>query len=230
MAVAQVLVIEDDPGIAQAVVQALVADGCAASSAASAEAGLVRLGSGSFELLVLDLMLPGRSGWDVLAVVRRDHPALLVLMVTARDALDDRVRGLREGADDYLVKPFATTELLARVQALLRRSRATPQAELALADLRLDALRRGAWRGGRELDLTQREFDLLHLLLRHAGRTVSRDMLAREVWQQPLRATPLDNLIDVHMAHLRRKLEEHGASRLLHTVRGVGYQLGEREP
>ena len=226
----RVLVIEDDVAIARSMAEAIADDGCEVSVAASAEAGLQQLAQAPFDLLVLDLMLPARSGWDVLAVVRQQHAQLLVLMVTARDGLDDRVRGLREGADDYLVKPFVVAELLARVQALLRRRRAMPQAELRCADLQLNAVTREVQRAGQRLELTQREFELLHLLLRHAGRTVARDTLAREVWQQPLRATPLDNVIDVHMAHLRRKLDAGSAPRLLHTVRGVGFVLSEREP
>lgn len=226
----RVLVIEDEPTIAQGVADALGEAGCAVVMAARAADGLAELAHRPFHLLVLDLNLPDRSGWDVLDTARRHHPRLLVLLVTARDGLTDRLRGLRDGADDYLVKPFVLAELVARAQALLRRQRVMPQAQLTLADLQLDALARRARRGTRELDLTQREFELLHLLLRHAGRTVSRDMIAREVWQQAVRATPLDNVIDVHVAHLRRKLEAAGEPRLLHTVRGLGLMLSEREP
>jgi DNA-binding response OmpR family regulator len=227
---ARVLIVEDEPAIAGPVRDALVEAGWSVAWAVDAESALAALAVEPVELLVLDLNLPDRSGWDVLDAVRRHHPQGLVLMVTARDGLADRLRGLRDGADDYLTKPFVLAELVARAQALLRRRRVQPQARLACADLELDALARVATRGHRAIDLTRREFDLLHLLLRHAGRTVSRDMIAREVWQQPLRATPLDNVIDVHVAHLRRKLEGEGAPRLLHTVRGLGLLLSEREP
>jgi DNA-binding response OmpR family regulator len=226
----RVLIVEDEPTIAGSMAEALGEAGCAVVRAERADAGLAELARLPFHLLVLDLNLPDRSGWDVLEHARRHHPQLLVLMVTARDALPDRLRGLRDGADDYLIKPFVLAELVARAQALLRRQRVMPQARLACADLVLDALARQAQRDGRRLDLTVREFDLLHLLLRHAGRTVSRDTIAHEVWQQPLRATPLDNVIDVHVAHLRRKLEADGEPRLVHTVRGLGLVLSEREP
>jgi two-component system, OmpR family, copper resistance phosphate regulon response regulator CusR len=226
----RVLLIEDEPGIALPVQQALRAEGLEVVHAASAASGMALLQAGGVALLVLDLNLPDRSGWDVLDAARRHQPGVLVLMATARDGLSDRLRGLREGADDYLPKPFALAELVARVQALLRRSRSLPQAQLALADLQVDLLLRKVQRGAQTLELTAREFDLLHLLLRAAGRTVSRDTIGREVWQQAARATPLDNLIDVHVAHLRRKLEAGGAPRLLHTVRGMGFQLSEREP
>ena len=226
----RVLIVEDEPTIASAMADAMAEADCDVTLAASARVALTRLANESHHLPVLDLNLPDRSGWDVLYVARRDRPALLVLVVTARETLPDRLRGLREGADDYLVKPFVLAELVARAQALQRRQRVMPQAQLACADLSLDVMSRQAWRGLRTLDLTAREFDLLHLLMRHAGRTVSRDMIAREVWRQPLRATPLDNVIDVHVAHLRRKLEAGPDSRLLHTVRGLGLLLSEREP
>jgi DNA-binding response OmpR family regulator len=226
----RVLIVEDEPTIAAGMADALGEAGCAVLAVARADAGLAELAQRAFQLLVLDLNLPDRSGWDVLDAARRHHPQLLVLVVTARDALPDRLRGLRDGADDYLVKPFVLAELVARAQALLRRQRVMPHSQLACSDLRVDMLARTAQRGARVLDVTVREFELLALLLRHAGRTVSRDMIAREVWRQPLRATPLDNVIDVHVAHLRRKLEAGGEPRLLHTVRGLGLVLSEREP
>ena len=226
----RLLIVEDEPTLAQAMAGALGDAGCAVVVVSCVRDALAELARAPFDLLVLDLNLPDRSGWDVLDWARRHQSKLLVLVVSARDALPDRLRGLRDGADDYLVKPFVLAELVARAQALLRRQRVMPQAQLAWADLRLDALARRVLRGARELDLTQREFELLQLLLRHAGQTVSRDMITREVWQQPLRATPLDNVIDVHVAHLRRKLEAAGEPRLLHTVRGLGLVLSEREP
>jgi DNA-binding response OmpR family regulator len=150
-------------------------------------------------------------------------------MVTARDGVDDRVLGLDLGADDYLVKPFAIPELLARIRALLRRGRPSDVFRLKAADLELDLVTRRAVRGERLLDLTAREFELLEYLLRHQGHLVSREMLAREVWKEPRRATPLDNVIDVQMTRLRKKVDADG-ERLIHTVRGVGFVLREGEP
>jgi DNA-binding response OmpR family regulator len=153
-----------------------------------------------------------------------------VLILTARDGLDDRVLGLDLGADDYLVKPFALPELLARIRALLRRGRPSEVSRLKAADLEVDLVARRVVRGERAIELTGREFDLLEYLLRHQGHLVSREMLARDVWKEPRRATPLDNVIDVQMTRLRRKVDLEGAPRLIHTVRGVGFVLREGEP
>jgi DNA-binding response OmpR family regulator len=153
-----------------------------------------------------------------------------VLILTARDGVDDRVRGLDLGADDYLVKPFALPELLARIRALLRRGRSSDILRIKVADLELDLAIRRVTRSGRELDLTTREFDLLEYLLRHQGHVVSREMLARDVWKEPRRATPIDNVIDVQMTRLRRKIDTDGQCRLIHTVRGVGFAVREGEP
>src|SRR5689334_10544017 len=172
-------------------------------------------------------MLPGRSGFEILQALRQRHIHTPVLILTARDGIDDRVRGLDLGADDYLVKPFAVPELLARVRALLRRGRPSDVLRLKAADLELDLVARRAARGERALDLTVREFELLEYLLRHQGHLVSREMLAHDVWKEPRRATPLDNVIDVQMTRLRKKVDVPGASRLIHTVRGVGFVLRE---
>jgi two-component system copper resistance phosphate regulon response regulator CusR len=152
------------------------------------------------------------------------------LMLTARDNTETKVRGLDSGADDYLTKPFAFAELLARIRALLRRGRPSELFRLKAADLELDLVTRRASRGDRLLDLTAREFDLLEYLLRHHGHLVSREMLAREVWKEPRRATPLDNVIDVQMTRLRRKVDIDAGERLIHTIRGVGFVLREGEP
>jgi two-component system copper resistance phosphate regulon response regulator CusR len=164
--------------------------------------------------------------------VRAKDPKTPVLLLTARDALEDRVAGLDSGADDYLVKPFALAELAARLRALLRRSTADSSAEEKpahwhIADLEVDVTLRRVIRAGRIIELTPREFDLLIQLFRNAGRIVSRETLAREVWQEIRRATPLDNVIDVHIARLRRKIDDGFACRLIHTVRGVGFVLRE---
>jgi len=175
-------------------------------------------------------MLPGRSGLEILQALRQRHIDTPVLILTARDGVDDRVLGLDLGADDYLAKPFAVPELLARVRALLRRGRPSEALRLKAADLELDVVTRRVVRGERQIELTVREFDLLEYLLRHQGNLVSREMLAREVWKEPRRATPLDNVIDVQMTRLRRKVDVDGCPRLIHTVRGVGFVLREGEP
>src|SRR5262245_50231461 len=172
-------------------------------------------------------MLPGRSGLEILQTLRQRHMDTPVLILTARDGIEDRVRGLDLGADDYLVKPFALPELLARIRAILRRGRPSEVLRLKVADLEMDLVARRTLRGDRPIDLTSREFDLLEYLMRHHGHLVSREMLARDVWKEPHRATPLDNVIDVQMTRLRRKVDLDGASRLIHTVRGVGFVLRE---
>ena len=179
------------------------------------------------DLVILDLMLPGRDGMEVLAALRQKGLSLPVLVLTSKDTVRDRVRGLNAGADDYLVKPFAFSELLARIRALLRRGKPELGDRLKLADLEMDTSGRKVFRDGKELTLTTREFDLLEYLLRQQGRVVSREILARDVWQETARYTPLDNVIDVHIAHLRRKLDEPFGKKLLHTVRGVGFVLRE---
>jgi DNA-binding response OmpR family regulator len=153
-----------------------------------------------------------------------------VLVLTARDTIQDRVAGLDSGADDYLVKPFAFAELLARIRALVRRGRAAEAPKLGAADLDMDLITRRVTRAGRPVELTVREFELLEYLLRHQGQVVSRDTLARDVWKETARSTPLDNVIDVHIARLRRKVDADYPARLIHTVRGVGFMLREGEP
>ena len=175
-------------------------------------------------------MLPGRSGLEILQTLRKRRNETPVLILTARDGVDDRVRGLDLGADDYLVKPFALPELLARIRALLRRGRPSDVLRLKEADLELDLVARRVDRGDKAIDLTGREFELLEYLLRHQGHLVSREMLARDVWKEPRRATPLDNVIDVQMARLRRKVDPEGTARLIHSVRGVGFVVRDGEP
>jgi len=226
----RLLVIEDDPKVAAALRAALTAEQYDVVVSRTGEDGYFRATTEPFDASVLDLMLPGRSGLEILAGLRQRGLTLPVLILTARDAVDDRVRGLDCGADDYLVKPFAFAELLARLRALLRRGRPEEALRLRLADLELDPLTRSVRRSGQPIDLTAREFELLEYLLRHEGRIVSREMLARDVWKQPMRGTPLDNVIDVHMARLRRKVDQGFAPRLIHTIRGVGFLVGERAP
>ncbi len=226
----RVLVVEDERKIAAVLAEALTADHYEVVVAANGEEGFFRASAEAFDLVLLDVMLPGRSGFEILQALRKRHIHTPVLMLTARDGIDDRVMGLDLGADDYLVKPFAVPELLARVRALLRRGRPSDALRLKAADLELDVVSRRVTRGERPLDLTVREFELLEYLLRHQGHLVSREMLAHEVWKEPRRATPLDNVIDVQMTRLRKKVDGQGASRLIHTVRGVGFVLREGEP
>jgi two-component system copper resistance phosphate regulon response regulator CusR len=226
----RVLVVEDERKLAQVLSSALQAEHYEVVVAATGEDGFYRANAELFDLVLLDLMLPGRSGLEILQTLRQRHVETPVLILTARDGVDDRVLGLDLGADDYLVKPFALPELLARVRALQRRGRPSDVFRLKAADLEVDLVARRVMRGDRAIELTGREFDLLEYLLRHQGHLVSREMLARDVWKEPRRATPLDNVIDVQMTRLRRKVDREGAPRLIHTVRGVGFVLREGEP
>jgi two-component system, OmpR family, copper resistance phosphate regulon response regulator CusR len=226
----RVLVVEDERKLAQILASALQGEHYVVVVAPTGDDGFARANAEVFDLVVLDLMLPGRSGLDILQTLRQRHIETPVLILTARDGVDDRVRGLDLGADDYLVKPFALPELLARIRALLRRGRPSDVLRLKAADLELDVVTRRAVRGDRLLELTNREFELLEYLLRHQGHHVSREMLVREVWKEPRRAKPLDNVIDVQMTRLRKKVDTEGGERLIHTVRGVGFVLREGEP
>jgi two-component system copper resistance phosphate regulon response regulator CusR len=226
----RVLIVEDERKLAQVLASALKGEHYDVVVAATGEDGFFRANAEAFDLVLLDVMLPGRSGLEILQTLRQRHIDTPVLILTARDGVDDRVLGLDLGADDYLVKPFALPELLARTRALLRRGRPSDAFRLKAADLEMDLVARRAVRGDRLLELTAREFELLEYLLRHQGHLVSREMLAREVWKEPRRATPLDNVIDVQMTRLRKKVDVDAADRLIHTVRGVGFVLREGEP
>jgi DNA-binding response OmpR family regulator len=225
--VAKILVIEDDAKTANALRNGLRGEGYNAAVAKTGEDGFFQLNAETFDIVVLDWMLPGRDGIEILKTLRARGARTPVLLLTARDTVEDRVLGLDSGADDYLVKPFAFAELLARLRALLRRSGDTEQLRKQFADLMLDVENRRVHRGSQEISLTPREFDLLVYLTRHRGQTVTRQMLAEDVWREPNRATPLDNVIDVHVAHLRRKIDEGQRLKLIHTVRGVGFVLRE---
>jgi two-component system, OmpR family, copper resistance phosphate regulon response regulator CusR len=228
--VVRVLIVEDERKLAQVLSSALQAEHYDVLVALTGEDGLARASQERFDLVVLDLMLPGRSGLEILRTLRERRVETPVLILTARDGVEDRVRGLDLGADDYLVKPFALAELLARIRAVLRRGSPSNAVRLKVADLEVDVVSRHVVRGERSIELTSREFELLEYLMRHHGHLVSREMLARDVWKEPRRATPLDNVIDVQMARLRRKVDADGAARLIHTVRGVGFVVREDEP
>jgi two-component system copper resistance phosphate regulon response regulator CusR len=221
----RVLLIEDDAKTARAVASGLRSEGFEPVIANTGEEGFFLLSRESFDFVILDWMLPRRDGIEVLRPLRARGAKTPVLLLTARDAVDDRVLGLNAGADDYLVKPFAFAELLARIRALLRRADFANPLRQQIGDLTLDVQTRRVMRGPREVVLTPREFDLLAFLAQHHDETVTRQMIAREVWREPNRATPLDNVIDVHLAHLRRKLDDEHEVKLIHTVRGVGFVL-----
>jgi len=222
----RILVIEDEKKVAKALRERLEAEHYEVLMAADGEEGLLLASQGSFDLVLLDLMLPRRDGIAVLTALRARRVTTPVFILTAKDAIEDRVLGLDRGADEYLVKPFTFPELLARVRALLRRARVDPILKLQHEDLQMDLVTRKVARREKSLELTGKEFEILECLLRHRGRVVSRGMLARDVWQVSARATPLDNVIDVTMARLRRKIDDPFEKRLLHTVRGVGFVLG----
>ena len=224
----QILVVEDELKVAGALRQGLEAEGFRVRVAHTGEDGFFLASNERFELMILDRMLPGRDGLEILQALRRNGFLTPVLVLTARDGVDDRVQGLDAGADDYLVKPFAFAELVARVRALVRRSRGDQLVRFSIADLVVDLATRTVTRDGRRIDLTSREFELLAYLVRHKGTLVSREMLARDVWGETERCTPLDNVIDVHMARLRKKVDTAGV-RLIHTVRGVGFIVRERD-
>jgi DNA-binding response OmpR family regulator len=221
----RILVVEDDRKVASFIRQGLEEEGHAVEVAADGAEAIERVSDGSpWDLVVLDVMLPKRDGFSVLKSLRDDGLKAPVLMLTARDAVGDRVAGLDLGADDYLTKPFAFEEFLARVRALLRRgSAASPSPLLRMADLTLDPATREVRRGTRRVELTAREYTLLEYFMRSPGRVLSRPMLAQHVWGLDFDSE--SNVVDVYVGYLRRRIEAPGERKLLHTVRGVGYVL-----
>lgn len=222
----RILIIEDEPKAAAYLAQGLREAGFTADVARNAEEGLVAVQNVAYALIVCDVMLPTRDGFAVVAELRRSQHTMPVLFVTARDEVDARVRGLDVGADDYLVKPFAFAELLARVRALLRRTPTLVPDVYRVADLVCDPHRRRVERAGRRLELTAKEFSLLQLLLEHSGGVVSRTLIANRVWSMDFDIDA--NVIDVQVRRLRAKIEMEDETPLIHTVRGIGYVVEDR--
>jgi DNA-binding response OmpR family regulator len=226
----RVLVVEDERKVADALREGLQAEEYEVAVERTGEGAFFRTATETFDLILLDLGLPGRDGLEVMAAIRRKQIAVPIIVLTARDTVADRVQGLDAGADDYLIKPFAFAELLARMRVLLRRGRSLDPRQLTVGPLSLDVVTRKVTRDGRPIDITLREFELLEFLMRHDGQVVSRETLAREVWKESGRTASLDNVIDAHMARLRRKVDDDGAVKMIHTIRGVGFTLREGEP
>src|SRR5262249_25065347 len=209
--------VEDEKKVAKALREGLEAERYDVRVAASGEEGFFLANHETFDCVVLDLMLPHRDGLEILTTLRKRGLQTPVLILTAKDTVNDPLRGLDSGADDYLVKPFAVPELVARIRALLRRGRSDQILKLHHEDLDMDLVTRRVVRAGQALELTVKEFEILEYLLRHVGRVVSREMLTRDVWRVAARATPLDNVIDVAIAPLRRKIDDPFPLKLLHT-------------
>lgn len=221
----KILVIEDEAKLARVIEESLTLARYDVRVATTGEEGFFLLSGEPFDLVVLDLMLPGRGGIEILSAMRARDAAPPVIIITARDSVEDRVRGLDSGADDYLVKPFALPELLARVRAMLRRGGAETVLRLRCADLEMDLVARAVSRAGQAVELTAKEFEILEFLLRHRGTTVTRAMIVRDIWHEVARVMPLDNVIDVHIARLRKKIDTGFGVPLVHTVRGIGFVL-----
>jgi two-component system copper resistance phosphate regulon response regulator CusR len=224
-----ILIIEDERKLADAIGEGLTGNGYEVVLAHTGESGIRHLYDNSVDMIVLDVMLPRVGGLEVLREIRRNGFKIPVLILTSRGSVEDRVRGLDSGADDYLVKPFAFSELLARLRALHRRANPESPSMLQIADLKMDTRGHTVVRNDIQIDLTGREFELLEYLLVNRGTVVSREMVARDVWKTTVRYTSLDNVIDVHIARIRRKIDDPFPTKLLHTVRGVGFILRTAE-
>jgi two-component system copper resistance phosphate regulon response regulator CusR len=222
----KILIIEDEPKTMAYLAKGLAENGYAVNGAGNGEEGFHMARTGDYDLLILDVMLPSKDGWSVLGDLRRSGQKFPILFLTARDAVEDRVTGLESGADDYLVKPFAFAELLARVHTLLRRGQARSPEALKVADLEMDPIRHKTQRSGRRLDLTPKEFSLLYLLASRTGDVLSRAFLAEQVWDMNFDSDT--NVVDVHVRRLRAKVDDPFKGKLIHTVRGVGYVLEDR--
>lgn len=225
MSIHRVLIVEDQKRLLNSLRRGLEEEGYEVETAATGEAGFFLATTKPLDALVLDLMLPGRDGMQILKELRGRGFGKPVLILTSRDAVEDRVKGLDSGADDYLVKPFAFAELLARLRALLRRNLGERELVLRADNLDMDLVARRVVRKGIELDLTRREFDLLEFFLHHKNMAVTREMIGREVWKEPEMWT---NVIEVCINSLRKKIEQPGQRQLIHTIRGVGYALRDQ--
>jgi two-component system copper resistance phosphate regulon response regulator CusR len=222
----KILVVEDEKKTAAYLSKGLREQGFVVDIADQGDDGLYLAQTGDYDLIVLDVMLPRRDGWAILAELRRGGKQTPVLFLTARDAIHDRVKGLELGADDYLVKPFAFSELLARVRSILRRRTVSPSEGLRIGDLEIDFVRHKATRAGKRLELTPKQFALLELLARRQGEVLSRTLIAEQVWDMNFESDT--NVVDVHVRRLRSKVDDPFQSKLIHTVRGVGYVLEDR--
>jgi heavy metal response regulator len=223
----RLLLIEDEEKVSRFIVKGLMAERFAVDVAAEGDRGLELAQTFNYDLIILDLMLPGLSGTEVLRVVRRQNEHVPVLVLTARDAVADKVQHFEIGADDYLTKPFAFAELLMRVKALLRRGAISRANTLRVADLEIDRLTQQARRGGQRIELTVKEYALLEYLMTNAGRVFSRTMIIEHVWDQSFDGAT--NIVDVYVRHLRNKIDEPFERKLIRTVRGVGYAIGGEE-
>jgi two-component system copper resistance phosphate regulon response regulator CusR len=219
----RILVVEDEEKVSRFIVRGLLAERFAVDAAKDGNAGLELATEYQYDLIILDLMLPGMSGTDILRRVRRNNPNVPVLVLTARDALFSKVENFEAGADDYLTKPFAFTELLLRVKALLRRGPVSRADALHVGDLELDRLSQKVKRAGRRIELTSKEYALLEYLMVNAGRVLSRTMIIEHVWDQSFDGAT--NIVDVYVRHLRNKVDDPYDSKLIRTVRGVGYSI-----
>jgi len=224
----RVLLIEDDRKAARLLSKGLQEEGFVVDVASTGEDGEEQAALNEYDVVILDWLLPGRDGLAVCRALRASGNSTPILMLTARDSVADRVSGLGTGADDYLTKPFALDELLARIQALLRRSRSVQPVVLKVADLTLDPVTRRVSRGSVVVTLTPKEYAILEVLMRNVGQVVTRTRLAERVWDEA--SEVLDNLVDAHVSHLRKKVDREASAPLIHTIRGVGYRLGLDEP
>jgi DNA-binding response OmpR family regulator len=222
----RILVVEDDKKVARFIERGFEQEGQAVDVVHDGEAAVAHALSFDYDVVVLDIMLPRLSGLDVVAAVRAKKPRLPVIMLTARGEVEDRIAGLDKGADDYMIKPFAFTELSARVRALMRRG-AVPDTRLRLCDLEMDTAARTVVRGGRRIDLKLKEYSLLEFLLRNARRPVTRTMIMEHVWD--IHFDSVSNVLDVHINSLRNKIDRGFSMPLIHTIRGVGYVLTDQE-
>jgi two-component system, OmpR family, response regulator len=219
----RVLVVEDDPKLGPVLVRGLATDAIAADLVATGREAIIRAGATDYTVIVLDVMLPDLDGFQVCRALREDNTFAPVLMLTARDAIDDRVQGLDSGADDYLVKPFSFVELLARVRAMSRRGPIQRAVMLEVGDLRLDSARHQVWRGDTPIDLSRKEYAILEALMRHAGDVLSRFDLLEQVWGYDYENR--SNIVEVYIRYLREKIDRPFGRNTLQTVRGVGYRV-----